>query len=120
MGLGAGLEYGRFPYTQGLSAPSLVQLQRPCRAGGGAYAKNLCSGRRLGASRVRFIGGSHDTSGRALLLRKTASADALPLPSLFQVFGSLQLALKNGQAIDHDCNPGSRLGASQVREAWPG
>jgi hypothetical protein len=56
MELGAGLEYGRYPYNQGLSAPSLVQLQRPCRVEGGAYAKNLCSGRRLGASRLVVAG----------------------------------------------------------------
>jgi hypothetical protein len=33
---------------------------------------------------------------RAYHLRKTAGADALPLPLLFDVLGSLKLALKNG------------------------
>ncbi len=72
MGLGAGLEYGRFSITRGSALAVLyfarlihvladrrshdqtrgVQLQRPRRVEGDAYAKNLRSGRRLSASQL--------------------------------------------------------------------
>jgi hypothetical protein len=63
------------------------------------WRRRVCQKSLLGAASRRFSarcgGGSKDTAQRAYPLRKTASADALPLPSLFDVLGYLKLALRN-------------------------